>query len=713
MYAEIPPASAAPIARRQPITRSHHGDVFVDPYEWLREKDNPEVISYLEAENAYTEAQTADLTELSDAVFSEIKARTKETDLSVPNYTSHPGGSAYWYYIRTVEGSEYPIYCRVVASDREKLPDPEQEIVGEEVLLDANVEADGHEFFSLGAFSVSFDGRLLAYSVDLSGAERFTIMIKDLVSRELLVDQISDTAYGVAWAKNSHLFYTRADEAWRPYVVLRHRLGTDPSEDVAVTTETDERFWLSVGASRDDRWIMIGAESKITSEVRILSTDDPAGQPRLVAPRRQGVEYDVEPAGDRLLIVHNDGAEDFELAEAPLTATSHTEWTPVLRHRQGVRILSVSAYASHAVVSLRRDGLTGLHVMPRDAAGNLREGSDIAFDEPLYVVYAPGESEYETATIRVGYASLLIPDSIYDYHLTTQELILLKRTPVLDDPRFGSYQPDNYIQERGWATAPDGTRVPLSIVRRADIPLDGSAPALLYGYGSYEASMDPGFAVSRLSLLDRGIVYAIAHVRGGGELGRTWYEQGKRLAKMNTFTDFIACADYLVERGYTTPQRLAARGGSAGGLLMGAIANLAPERFRAIHAGVPFVDALTTILNPELPLTVIEWDEWGDPLHDPEVYAYMKSYTPYENVRSVEYPAILATTSLNDTRVFYVEPAKWIAALRHVATNSAERKILLKTEMVAGHGGVSGRYKSWHELAFEYAWIIGEITNEG
>jgi oligopeptidase B len=695
------------------MTRSHHGDVFVDPYEWLREKDSPEVISYLEAENAYTKAQTAQVSKLSEAVFNEIKARTKETDLTVPNYTSHPGGAAYWYYVRTVEGSEYPIYCRVVASDRERLPDPEQEIVDEEVLLDANLEAEGHEFFSLGAFSVSLDGRRLAYSVDLSGAERFTIMIKDLVSGELLADQISDTAYGVAWARNTHLFYTRADEAWRPYVVLRHRVGTDPAEDVAVVTESDDRFWLSVDASRDDHWIMIGAESKITSEVRLLSTDDPEGEPRLVAPRRQGVEYDVEPAGDRLLIVHNDGAEDFELAEAPLTATSHTEWAPVLPHRPGVRILSVSAYASHAVVSLRRDGLTGLHVMPRDAAGNLGEGSDIAFDEPLYVVYAPGESEYVTATIRVGYASLLTPDSIYDYHLTTRELILLKRTPVLDDPRFGSYRPDNYIQERGWATAPDGTQVPLSIVRRADIPLDGSASALLYGYGSYEASMDPGFAVSRLSLLDRGIVYAIAHIRGGGELGRTWYEQGKQLAKMNTFTDFIACADYLVESGYTRPERLAARGGSAGGLLMGAVANLAPERFRAIHAGVPFVDALTTILNPELPLTVIEWDEWGDPLHDPEVYAYMKAYTPYENVRSVDYPAILATTSLNDTRVLYVEPAKWIAVLRYVATNSAEQKFLLKTEMVAGHGGVSGRYKSWHELAFEYAWIIGEITNEG
>ena len=702
--------AAPPIAKRIPTRRVHHRDVFLDPYEWLRDKDNPEVISYLEAENAYTEAQTAPLSELTEAVFNEIKARTKETDLSVPTYASHPGGSAYWYYVRTVEGSEYPIYCRVIAKDRHNLPDPEREIIGEEVLLDGNLEAEGHEFFSLGAFSVSLDGRQLAYSVDLTGAERFTIMIKDLVSGELLPEQISDTAYGAAWAKNSHLFYTRADEAWRPYVVLRHRVGTDPAQDVEVLTESDERFWLGVDTSRDDQWIIIGAGSKITSEFRLLSTDDPEGEPRIVAPRRQGVEYDVEPAGDRLLIVHNDGAEDFELAEAPLTATSHTEWRPVIPHRQGVRIISVSAYAGHAVVSLRRDGLTGLHVMPRDAGGNLQPGADIAFEEPLFVVYAPGESEYDTPTIRLSYASMLTPDSVYDYDLASGELTLLKRMPVLDDPRFGPYRPVDYVQERGWASAPDGTRVPLSIVRRADVPLDGSAPALLYGYGAYEASMDPSFSISRLSLLDRGIVYSIAHIRGGGELGRSWYEQGKTLAKMNTFTDFIACADYLVEHGYTSPDRLAARGGSAGGLLMGAAANLAPEKFHAMHAAVPFVDALTTILNPDLPLTVIEWEEWGDPLHDPQVYAYMKTYSPYENVRTVDYPAILATTSLNDTRVFYVEPAKWVAALRHSVTNSAKRQILLKTEMVAGHGGVSGRYKSWRELAFEYAWIISQIT---
>jgi oligopeptidase B len=397
------------------------------------------------------------------------------------------------------------------------------------------------------------------------------------------------------------------------------------------------------------------------------------------------------------------------LAQAPLDASGPEQWETVLPHQPGVRLLGVSAYASHAVVSLRRDGLTALHVLPRDAAGDFGPGSDIAFTEVLHTVDAPGDAEYDTPTIRLSYASMLTPDSVYDYRLATGELTLLKRTPVLDDPTWGPYRPEDYVQERGWATAADGTRVPLSIVRRADLTLDGTAPALLYGYGSYEISIDPTFSLARLSLLDRGVVFAIAHIRGGGELGRGWYEHGKTLTKRNTFTDFVACADYLLEHGYTSPDRLAARGASAGGLLMGAVANLAPEKFRAVHAGVPFVDALTTILDPELPLTVIEWEEWGDPLHDPEVYAYMKSYTPYENVTAQAYPAILATTSLNDTRVFFVEPAKWVAALRETATNPAERPILLKTEMVAGHGGVSGRYKSWRETAFEYAWILDQI----
>jgi oligopeptidase B len=706
---------APPRADRRPRPRTHHGDTFADPYEWLRDKDDPEVIAHLEAENRYTEARTGHLGALTDAVFGEIKARTKETDLSVPSYVSHGGhreggGSAYWYYSRTVEGSEYSIHCRVRATSRETPPDVEGTISGEEVLLDGNVEAEGHDFFSVGAFSVSESGRLLAYSVDTTGGERFTLRVRDLRTGEQLADEIEDTAYGVAWAGDSHLFYTRADEAWRPYVVLRHRLGSDPAGDAAVLEEPDERFWVGVDTSRDDRWIVIGLGSKLTSEYHLLATDDPEGTPRVVAPRREGVEYDVEPAGDRLLIVHNDGAEDFVLAQAPLDASRPDQWQTVLPHQPGVRLLGVSAYASHAVVSLRRDGLTALHVLPREAAGDFGQGRDIAFTEPLHTVDAPGDAEYDTPTIRVSYTSMLTPDSVYDYSLATGELTLLKQTPVLDDPTWGPYRPEGYLQERGWATAADGTRVPLSIVRRADVPLDGMAPALLYGYGSYEISIDPTFSLARLSLLDRGVVFAIAHVRGGGELGRGWYENGKTLTKRNTFTDFVACADYLLDHGYTSTDRLAARGASAGGLLMGAVANLAPGKFRAIHAGVPFVDALTTILDPELPLTVIEWEEWGDPLHDPEVYAYMKGYTPYENVTAQAYPAILATTSLNDTRVFFVEPAKWVAALRDVATNPAERPILLKTEMVAGHGGVSGRYKSWRETAFEYAWILDQIT---
>ncbi|MDN5763952.1 MAG: S9 family peptidase [Microlunatus sp.] len=696
------------------MRRVHHGDTVIDPYEWLRDNHDPEVIAHLEAENAHTEARTAHLDDLTDAIFTEIRARTQETDLSVPTYTVHSPGDtvAYWYYVRTREGSEYPIYCRVAAGGGPgEPPDVERQIPGEEVLLDANAAAEGEDFFSLGAFVVSPSGRLLAYASDTSGDERFTLRIKDLSTGELLSDEIADIAYGVAWAGDTHLFYTRADAAWRPYVVLRHRLGTPVAADVEVLTEPDDRFWVGVGSSRDDAWIVIGAGSKLTSEYRLLPTDDPEGQPRLVAPRRQGVEYDVEPAGDRLLIVHNASAPDFELAQAPLEATSHEQWEPVMPHTPGVRIQDVSAYAGHVVVSLRRDGLSGVHVLSRNDDGDLGPGADLTFAEPLFDVYAVGGPNYVTDTVRIGFQSLVTPPTVYDVNLSTAELTLRKQTPVLPGPDGRAYLSSDYVQERRWATATDGTQIPLSIVRRADVSIDGSAPAFLYGYGSYEISIDPTFSIPRLSLLDRGFVYAIAHVRGGGEMGRAWYENGKTLTKMNTFTDFVAAADFLIAHDYTRAERLAAAGGSAGGLLLGAVANLAPDRFRAIHAAVPFVDALTTILNPDLPLTVMEWEEWGDPLHDADVYAYMKSYSPYENVAAVRYPAILATTSLNDTRVCYVEPAKWVAALRQQATNGEDRPILLKTEMVAGHGGVSGRYQAWREKAFEYAWLIDQVSS--
>ncbi|WP_152362841.1 S9 family peptidase [Microlunatus speluncae] len=718
MTDQLARAATAPVAAPRPIIRSHHGDDFADPYEWLRDKENPEVISYLEAENEYTESRTEHLAELREAIFTDIKSRTKETDLSVPSLRRHTDGtgqvSGYWYYTRTVEGSEYAIHCRVAAVDPATPPDPERPIDGEQVLLDGNLEAGDAEFFSVGAFSVSPDGTLLAYSTDLSGDERFTIKIKNLTTGELLADQIEDTVYGVRWAGAEHLFYTKADAAWRPYLVRRHRLGTDPAADVDVFSEPDEKYWVGVESSRDDRWILIGVGSKLTTEYLILDATTPEATPRSLAPRRQGVEYNVEVAGDRLLILHNDperdGGADFALAEAPLDATEPGQWRTVLAHEPGVRLTDVSAYAGHVVLGLRRDGLTGLRLLPRDDSGALGAGSDIELDEPLYTIdHVPGR-DYDTATVRYTFTSLVTPDSVVDLDVASGERTLRKRVEVLDHPEHGRYRSEDYVQVREWATAADGTEIPISIVHRAGLELDGSAPALIYGYGSYEISIDPSFRVSQLSLLERGFVYAIAHVRGGGELGRAWYENGKELTKKNTFTDFVACAEHLISRGYTSPERLAARGGSAGGLLMGAVANLAPRTFRAIHAAVPFVDALTTILDPELPLTVTEWEEWGDPLHDPEVYAYMRSYSPYENVSAQAYPAILATTSLNDTRVFYVEPAKWVAALRRVAGNAADRPILLKTEMTAGHGGVSGRYNSWRELAFEYAWLIDQVS---
>jgi len=710
-----------PVADRRSHPRTHHGDTFDDPYEWLRDGKDPDVIAHLEAENAWTEVATTGLGELRQEVFDSILARTKQTDVSVPTYTVHgatatgdpttPGASAWWYYSRTVEGSEYPIHCRVAATGPDSPPDPDGAIPGEEVLLDGNAEAEGHEFFSLGAFDVSPDGRLLAYSVDTTGAERFTLQVKDLTTGELLPDVIADTAYSVAWAGNDHLMYTRADAAWRPWIVLGHRLGTDPAQDREVFSEPDERFWVGVGLSRDEQWLVIGSGSKLSSEWRLLAADDPDGTPRVVCPRRDDVDYDIEVAGDRLLILHNDGALDYMVSQAPLTASSAEEWETVLPHTPGVRITDVDAYRDHVVVGLRRDGLTGVHVIPRAADGSLLPGRDVPFDEPLFSVGSLGSANWVTDRVRLGYTSLVTPSTTFDLDLASLELTQLKQTEVLPHPEHGPYDPTRYAQTRVWAEAPDGERVPISLVHRADLVLDGSAPLVLYGYGSYEHSMDPYFSIPRLSFLDHGCVYAIAHVRGGGELGRRWYDDGKMLHKQNTFSDFIACARHLVAEGWTSPDRLGAMGGSAGGLLMGAVANQAPELFRAIHAAVPFVDALTTILDPELPLTVTEWEEWGNPLADPEVYAYMKAYTPYENVAAHPYPAILATTSLNDTRVFFTEPAKWVAALRHTATQPADRPILLKTEMVAGHGGVSGRYERWRDIAFESAWLIDQITS--
>lgn len=677
------------MAKLAPQTREHHGDVVTDEYAWLLDKEDPDTIAYLRAENSFTEEVTAGQAGLRETVFAEIKRRTQETDLSVP---VRKGG--HWYYTRQEEGKQYGIHCRVAATG-DLLTPPSSDgtpLPGEEILLDGNALAEGHEFFQLGAFEVAPGGGLLAYSADFTGDERFTLRIKDLATGADLDDVIEDVFYGAAWsADGSTLFYITVDEAWRPHRVWRHALGTERAADALVREETDERFWLGVELSRNEQFLVLEAHSKVTSEAWLIPANAPATEPRTVRERRQGVEYTVEPDGDRLLILHNDGAEDFELAVAPTGEPGR--WTPLIAHEAGVRIEAVSAFATHVVVSLRRTGLTGLRVLP--AAG---DPFDIGFPEPLYTVGLGDNPDYETRAIRLGYASLVTPDSVYDYLLDSGELVLRKRKPVLD-----GYDPDRYEQHREWAIADDGTRVPVSLVCLKGTPRDGSAPCVLYGYGSYEASMDPWFSIPRLSLLDRGVVFAIAHIRGGGEMGRRWYEDGKLTTKKNTFTDFIAAARHLQQAGWTGPDRTVARGGSAGGLLVGAVANIAPELFAGIVAQVPFVDALNTILRPELPLTVTEWEEWGNPLESAEIYAYMKSYSPYENVRAQRYPAILALGGLNDTRVLYHEPAKWVARLRATAPDGT---YLLKTEMGAGHGGPSGRYDAWKEEAFIVAWVL-------
>ncbi|REK71070.1 S9 family peptidase [Aeromicrobium endophyticum] len=702
----------APVAERRPVNRVHHGDTFVDDYEWLRDKDDPATLAYLEAENAHTDAATAHLEPLRQQIFDEIKSRTLETDLSVP--TRH---GAWWYYARTVEGQQYAIRCRCAVTDPDDWTPPTLDagstIPGEEVLLDSNVEAEGHEFFSLGAFSVSDDENFLAWSVDTQGDERYTIRIKDLRTGEVLADEITGASGGATWsADGTHLFYTTVDDAWRPFRVWRHAVGstvdTHPSGDVLVHEETDERYFVGVGRTHSEKYLVIGMSSKITSEYRVLEADQPEGEFRVVLPRRDGVEYSLEHAviagEDRFVILHNEGAINFELVTVPVQAEPLADLdgcTVVIAGSDTTRLEDVDVFARYIVVSYRRDALARIGLLPLDGDG-IGALDEVDFGEELFTSGVGGNAEWDPPLIRVGVGSFVTPSSVYDYDPSARQLVLRKQAPVL-----GGYDPDEYEQHRSWAVADDGTRVPVSIVCRKDTPRDGTAPALIYGYGSYEASMDPGFSVMRLSLLDRGFVFAIAHVRGGGELGRHWYDDGKQLHKKNTFTDFVAAARHLVDEGWTSPERLVAEGGSAGGLLMGAVANLAPDAFAGIVAAVPFVDALTTILDPSLPLTVIEWDEWGNPLDDPEVYAYMKSYTPYENVGAHAYPAILAVTSLHDTRVMFVEPAKWVARLRATATGDAP--ILLKTEMHAGHGGVSGRYASWKERAWELAWIIDTV----
>ena len=697
-----------PIAKQEALIREFHGRSFVDEYEWMRNKESQDTLDHLNAENTYTEAKTAHLKQLTENVFEEIKSRVKQTDMSVPSRAGD-----YWYYGRSEEGKEYGFSCRIPVSEGQDPWEPpvipeEGKPEGEQILLDNNALAEGHDYFALGAASVTKSGRFLAYSTDTEGDERFELFIKDLETGKLLDDHLTDIFYGATWAGEDYIFYQKVDDAWRPDTVWRHKVGTAQSDDVCVFTEADERFRVGVGSTRSEKYLIIAVGSPLTSEYWVLDMDNPEGEFEVLWERETGVEYDIDHVvrggKDQWLVTHNAHGPNFEVSWVDANANplpGIRDLDILVPHNDDVRIEGVDTYRDFATLSYRRGGIPRVAVMQLvdDHFGDFEE---INFDEEIYSAGSAGNPEWDAPVIRLSYTSYTQPAQLFQYRIATGERTLLKEQEVP-----GGYNADEYEAYREWAIAKDGTQIPVSIVKRKDLATDSPRPALLYGYGSYEASMDPGFSVSRLSLLDRGMLYVVAHVRGGGEMGRLWYDEGKLMAKKNTFTDFIDVADHLINNQLTSPEVLVAEGGSAGGLLVGAVANTAPDRFKGIQAVVPFVDPLTSILKPELPLTVGEWEEWGDPYHDPEVYDYMATYAPYENVAAQDYPDILAVTSLNDTRVLYVEPAKWIAKLRQVATGG---EFLLKTEMAAGHGGVSGRYARWHQTAFEYAWTINKAT---
>jgi oligopeptidase B len=672
-----------PVARRIPVADTLFGDVRVDDYHWMRDREDPEVIAYLEAENEYTAAMTAHLEELQETIYEEMVGRIKETDLTVPYMDN-----GFYYYERTEEGLDYPIFCRKKGSlDAE-----------EEVLLDQNVMSEGQEYFEIWATRVSPDNTMLAYAVDTTGAEVFTLFVKDLTTGELLTDVIPEIDYALEWGDdNATLFYTTTDEAKRSDKLWRHTLGTDPSEDVLVHHEAEPGYGVWIDRTRSDEYLVMSVGSRDTDERYLLRADDPEGEFELVAGRVEEVEYSLAHRGDEFYIRTNEDAKNFKVMRAPSDALSKENWTEVVPHREDVKVERIEAFAGHLVIAEREKGQRRVRVM------DLSSGDEhyIEFPEPVYAVYPSENRVYETATLRFTYMSHVTPRSVYDYDMNARELDLLKQQEVL-----GGYDPSLYKSERLFATAPDGTEVPISMVYRRDKKREDGNPVYLNGYGAYGASMDPWFSSNRLSLLDRGVIYATAHVRGGGEMGEEWYEQGSMLSKMNTFTDYIACSEHLVETGYATPDGLVATGGSAGGLLMGAVANMRPDLYRIIVADVPFVDVLNTMLDASIPLTVGEYDEWGNP-NEEEYYWYMKSYSPYDNVGALEYPDMLITGSLNDPRVQYWEPAKWTAKLR--ANKAGDHLLLLKTNMGAGHGGASGRYERMKEWAFEYAFVLDRL----
>jgi oligopeptidase B len=675
------------------------GETVEDTYAWLRDAGDPDVVDHLRAENAWTEHQLAPLADLRAALFDEIRSRIKETDLSVPVVKD-----GWAYYSRTVEGSQYPIHCRRPAPGDvagllvDEPPD-------EQVILDENREAEGHDFFELGVFEVSPDHRRLLWAADLTGDETFTLRIRDLATGRDLDDVIEEVSYGSAWALDGEtFFYVRHDHAHRPYQLWRHHVGDDPATDQLVHTEPDERFFLGVGRDKDDSFIHVSLSSAVTDEVLVVPADRPTDTLRVIEPRRQGIEYSVSHHGDRFVIMTNDEAENFRVVVAPDDDPGRRNWQELVPARPDVMVTGLEVFEEHLVLSEREGGYTQIRVRRWD--GN--DEHVIEQPEAVSTVGVGTNPEYRTSVLRYGYSSLVTPSTVFHYDLDSRHRTLLKQQEVL-----GGVDLSRYASDRTWAEAPDGQLVPVSLVWRRDRPRDRPGPCLLYGYGAYEVSMEPTFSSVRLSLLDRGFVFAIAHVRGGGELGRRWYLDGKLAAKRNTVSDFVAAARHLVAEGWTDPGGLVIRGGSAGGLLVGAAMNEAPELFAGVVAQVPFVDCLSTICDPTLPLTVTEWEEWGNPTESEDIYRHMRSYTPYENLRPAPYPAVLATAGLNDTRVGFWEPAKWVARLREVTTS--DRPVLLWVDLGAGHGGPSGRYDAWHDEARVLAFVlaaVGQATTE-
>jgi oligopeptidase B len=670
-----------PTTEKKPKITEINGDRLVDNYFWLREKTNPAVIAHLEAENAYAAAMMKPTEALQEKLYNEILSHIKQTDASVP----YRWGD-YFYYTRTIEGKQYPIFCRKQGN----LDAPEQ------VLLDLNEMAKGQKFMSVGSFAPSDDGNLLAYSTDNTGYRQYTLHVKNLKTGEMLSENI-ERVDNVAWASdNKTIFYVtedattkRSDKFWR------HALGNDKSD--LVYEEKDELFDIGVQRSRDRAVIMLGAFSKTSTEFRFIPATDPNAGWKTIVPRAADHEYDVEHRGDLFYIRTNKGAKNFRVVTAPAADPSEKNWKEFVGHRPAVKVDGIDLFANHAVLSEWENGLEQIEII--DLKANTKHR--MVFPEPVYAAGISNNREFDTNTLRYNYQSLSTPSSTFDYDMNTRKATLLKQTEVP-----GGFDKANYKTERIFATAADGTKIPMSVVYRKTVKLDGSAPLLLYGYGSYGLSISPGFATSRLALLDRGVVFVIAHIRGGGEMGEPWREAGRMMSKINTFTDFIACGEHLVKSKYTSKDRLVIQGGSAGGLLMGAVANMRPDLFKAVVAQVPFVDVLNTMLDASLPLTTSEYIEWGNP-NEKAAYDYMKKYSPYDNIHKADYPAMLVKVSLNDSQVPYWEGAKLVAKLREFKTD--HNPLILKVNMGAGHGGSSGRYDAIRETAFDYAFMLWQM----